>query len=307
MNFQQLRIFREAVRRDFNLTDVSAALFTSQSGVSKHMKDLEAELGVELFVRRGKRLIGLTGPGHEMVAIVDRMLRDAQTLRSIAEEFGNREEGSLTVATTHTQARYALPKVVAAFRKAYPRVHLSLYEAAPEQIAEMLREGRADIGIATEGLADTEALAVFPFYEWHHAVVVPAGHPLESATPLDLAAIAAYPLVTYREGFTGRHQIDRAFAKAGLTPDFVLSAMDADVIRTYVELGLGVGILASMAVNAMKGSDLVVLPSSGLFSSNTTWIAVCRNHYLRGFAYRFIELCDERLSEAYIRAGTSHE
>jgi len=305
MNFQQLRIFREAVRRDFNLTDVSAALFTAQSGVSKHMKDLEAELGVELFVRRGKRLVGLTGPGEEMVAIVDRMLRDAQSLRSIAEEFGNREQGSLTVATTHTQARDALPRVVAEFRRAYPRVHLSLYEAAPEQIAEMLREGQADIGIATEGLGDAETLAIFPFYEWHHAVVVPAGHPLESTEPLDLAAIAQYPLVTYREGFTGRHQIDRAFAAANVTPDFVLSAMDADVIRTYVELGLGVGILASMAVRSIEGSNLRVLPSSGLFSSNTTWIGVDRHHYLRGFAYRFIEFCDASLSEAHIRAGTT--
>lgn len=307
MNFQQLRIFREAVRRDFNLTDVSEALFTSQSGVSKHMKDLEAELGVELFVRRGKRLIGLTGPGQEMVAIVDRMLRDAQTLRAIAEEFGSREEGSLTVATTHTQARYALPRVVAEFRRLFPRVHLSLYEASPEQIAEMLREGRADIGIATEGLGDKDSLAVFPFYDWHHSVVVPAGHPLESADPLDLAAIARYPIVTYREGFTGRHRIDRAFAQAGLTPDFVLSAMDADVIRTYVDLGLGVGILASMAVGNTAGSNLRVLPSNDLFGTNTTWIAVCRDHYLRGFAYRFIELCDPALSEAHIRAGTLSE
>jgi LysR family cys regulon transcriptional activator len=305
MNFQQLRIFREAVRRDFNLTEVAEALFTSQSGVSKHMKDLEAELGVELFVRRGKRLLGLTGPGEEMVAIVDRMLRDARTLRSIADEFGNREEGSLTVATTHTQARYALPRVVAEFRRLFPKVHLSIYEAAPEQIPELLREGRADIGIATEGLGDVDALAAFPFYEWHHAVIVPVGHPLEAAQPLDLAALAAYPIVTYREGFTGRQRIDRAFAQAGLTPDFVLSAMDADVIKTYVELGLGIGIVASMAVGNTAGTGIRVLPSGDLFGGNTTLIAVCRDHYLRGFAYRFIELCDPRLSEAVIRAGAA--
>jgi len=302
MNFQQLRIFREAVRRDFNLTDVAAALFTSQSGVSKHMKDLESELGVELFVRRGKRLIGLTGPGKEMIAVVDRMLIDAQNLHSIADEYGNREVGALTVATTHTQARYALPRVVAAFRQAYPRVHLSLYEAAPEQLGELLREGLVDIGIATEGLGDHDALAVFPFYEWHHAVIAPAGHPLESLETLTLAAIAEYPLVTYRKGFTGRDRIDRAFAEAGLEPDVVLSAMDADVIRTYVELGLGVGILASMAAGSMGGARIRVLPSSTLFGGNTTSIAVCRNRYLRGYAYRFIELCDARLTEALIRA-----
>jgi LysR family cys regulon transcriptional activator len=303
MNFQQLRIFREAVRRDFNLTEVSAALFTSQSGVSKHMKDLEAELGVDLFVRRGKRLVGLTGPGEEMVSIVDRMLQDAQTLRAIAEEFGNREEGSLTIATTHTQARYALPRVIAEFRRSFPRVQLSLYEAAPEQIAELLREGIADVGIATEGVGDSEALATFRFYDWHHAVIVPEGHPLESVTPLTLEAIAEHPIVTYREGFTGRYRIDRAFAAAGLTPDFVLSAMDADVIQTYVALGLGVGLVASMALGEPAASNLRVLPSDGLFGTNTTWIAVGRDHYLRGFAYKFIELCDPRLTEARLREG----
>ncbi|MBX3705275.1 MAG: CysB family HTH-type transcriptional regulator [Pseudomonadales bacterium] len=307
MNFQQLRIFREAVRRNFNLTEVAGALFTSQSGVSKHMKDLEAELGVELFVRRGKRLVGLTGPGREMVPYVDRMLLDAQNLRTIATEYGGREDGALTIATTHTQARYALPRVVAAFRAACPRVHLGLYEAAPEQIAELLHEGRADIGIATEGLGDRESLAVFPFYEWHHAVIVPAGHPLERVQPLTLEAVAAYPLVTYREGFTGRERIDAAFAAAGLAPDFVLSAMDADVIRTYVELGLGVGILASMAAETTTGAGLRVLSGDNLFGRNTTWIAVSRDTYLRGYAYRFIELCDPSLDEARIRRESSSQ
>lgn len=304
MNFQQLRIFREAVHRDFNLTEVAQALFTSQSGVSKNMKDLEAELGVDLFVRRGKRLLGLTGPGEEMIAIVDRMLRDAKTLRSIADEFGNREEGSLTVATTHTQARYALPRVVAEFRRLYPKVHLSILETAPEQIPDLLRAGAADVGVATEGLGDTDTLAAFPFYEWHHAVIAPVGHPLEGAEHIDLAALAAYPIVTYREGFTGRQRIDRAFAKAGLSPDFVLSAMDADVIKTYVELGLGIGIVASMAVHNTAGTNIRVLPTGNLFGGNTALIAVCRDHYLRGFAYRFMGLCDPQLSETVIRAGT---
>jgi len=303
MNFQQLRILREAVRRNLNLTEVAAALYTSQSGVSKHMKDLEAELGVELFVRHGKRLVGLTGPGREMLPIVDRMLRDAQSLRAIADEYLVKEEGQLTVATTHTQARYALPRVVAAFKQAYPRVHLNLYESAPDQIVGMLRDGRADIGIATEGLTNDDMLAVFPFYTWNHEVIVPVGHPLESVDPLRLEDIAAYPLITYRQGFTGRDRIDRTFGQAGLTPDVVLSAMDADVIRTYVELGLGVGIVASMASGSGQGANLRVLPTEGLFESNTTWIAINRHQYLRAYAYRFIELCDERLTEVLVRAG----
>jgi LysR family transcriptional regulator, cys regulon transcriptional activator len=303
MNFQQLRILREAVRRDLNLTEVAAALYTSQSGVSKHMKDLEAELGVELFVRHGKRLVGLTGPARDMLPIVDRMLRDSQSLRAIADEYQLKDEGQLTVATTHTQARYALPRVISAFKPAYPKVRLNLYESAPDQIAEMLRDGRADIGIATEGLTDDDVLAVFPFYTWHHEVIVPVGHPLEGAGPLRLEDIAAYPLITYRQGFTGRDRVDRIFAQAGLTPDIVLSAMDADVIRTYVELGLGVGIVASMALGQERDSNLKVLPTEGLFEPNTTWIAVHREQYLRGYAYRFIELCDASLTEELVRAG----
>ncbi|MFM7121753.1 MAG: LysR substrate-binding domain-containing protein [Gammaproteobacteria bacterium] len=303
MNLQQLRIFREAVRRNFNLTEVSSALHTSQSGVSKHMRDLEDELGVELFVRHGKRLLGLTGPGTEMVEVVERILRDTHALRAIASEYQSRDDGALHVATTHTQARYALPKVVAAFRERYPRVHLNLYEAAPEQIAVMLADGRADIGIATEGLEESATLATFRYYDWHHAVLVPVGHPLEGAERLDIQALGQYPIVTYREGFTGRKRIDQAFRDAGIEAEYALSAMDADVIRTYVELGLGVGILASMAVGHLSDSTLRVLPSDHLFGKNTTWIAVARDHYLRGYALDFIQLCDVGLTPERVRAG----
>lgn len=300
MNFQQLRIIRETVRRGFNLTEVANALFTSQSGVSKHIKDLEDELGVELFTRKGKRLLGLTDPGKELVVMVERMLLDAGNIKRLAEQYSNADAGQLTVVTTHTQARYALPKVVAAFKQAYPRVVLHLHQGSPQEIVQMLLDGEADIGVATEALADVPELASFPYYGWQHAVVVPAGHPLEAVRPLTLEAIAAYPVITYHEGFTGRTRIDKAFAQTGLKPDVVMSALDADVIKTYVELGLGVGILASMAFSPQRDPGLRQLDSSHLFPENVTRIAVRRGHYLRGFAHRFIELCAPELTEAAV-------
>jgi LysR family cys regulon transcriptional activator len=289
MNFQQLRIVRETVRRGFNLTEVANALFTSQPGVSKHIKDLEDELGVELFVRRGKRLLGLTEPGKELLETVDRILRDAQNLRSIADQFASREQGSLTVATTHTQARYALPNVIKEFKARYPQVHLALHQSSPREIAEMLVAGEADIGIATEGLVSVPELITVPCYSWHHAVIVPLGHPLAALPELTLQAIAEYPIVTYHEGFTGRTHIDAAFADAGLNIDIVISAIDADVIKTYVEVGLGIGIVASMAFNAGKDTGLVRLSGDNLFPPNTTLLAVRRGVYLRDYARHFIE------------------
>ncbi|MFZ5510180.1 MAG: CysB family HTH-type transcriptional regulator [Pseudomonadota bacterium] len=305
MNFQQLRIIRETVRRGFNLTEVANALFTSQSGVSKHIKDLEDELGVELFVRKGKRLLGLTEPGKELVVIVERMLLDAGNIKRLAEQYSNREEGQLAVVTTHTQARYALPQVVAAFRESYPKVHLKLHQGSPEEIVRMLLDGQADIGVATEALADVAELASFPYYTWHHSVIVPAGHPLEAVRPLTPEAIAEYPIITYHEGFTGRARIDKAFADAGVAPDVVMSALDADVIKTYVELGLGVGIVAAMAFQPERDAGLRLLESAHLFEANTTRIAVRKGHYLRGFAYRFIECCSPKLNEGLVRSAIS--
>jgi LysR family cys regulon transcriptional activator len=301
LNFQQLRIVRETVRRSFNLTEVSSVLFTSQSGVSKHIKALEEELGVEIFVRRGKRLIGLTEPGREVAAIVERMLGDAKSIRALADEFVARDVGRLTVATTHTQARYALPKVVAAFKTEFPKVHLVLHETSAREIVSMLRDGQADIGIATEALAEVEDFAVFPYYTWRHTVVVPKGHPLVGRAKLTLADVAEYPIVTYRDGFTGRASVDRAFDNAGLVPNVVVSALDADVIKTYVESGLGVGIVASMACVEGRDPGLCVLDSESFFEMNTTVIAVHRGQFLRGFAYRFIELCSPEVNEARVR------
>lgn len=308
MNFQQLRIIRETVRQGFNLTEVANALYTSQSGVSKHIRDLEDELGIELFVRKGKRFLGLTPPGEELVVIVERMLLDASNIRQLAQQFTQRNEGQLTIAATHTQARYALPRVVAAFREQFPKVHLVLLQGNPAEIVQLLLEGEADIGIATEALAVEADLASFPFYEWEHAVLAPVGHPLiarqaETGAPLGLDQLVQYPLVTYHAGFTGRSRIDESFARAGLVPDIVMAALDADVIKAYVELGLGLGIVASMAWDAARDPGLVRLPVEGLPPANTTRIAIRRGRYLRGYAYRFLELCAPELDEVRVRAA----
>ncbi len=228
------------------------------------------------------------------------MLLDAANIKRLAEQYSNADQGQLTVATTHTQARYALPTVVAAFTRAFPKVHLKLHQGSPGEIVQMLLDGEADIGVATEALADVPELASFPYYSWQHAVVVPAGHPLEAVQPLTLEAIAEHPVITYHEGFTGRTRIDKTFAAAGLKPAVVMSALDADVIKTYVELGLGVGILASMAFSPERDPGLRMLDSDALFAGNVTRIAVRRGHYLRGFAYRFIELCAPELTEAVV-------
>ena len=306
MNFQQLRIIREAVRRNFNLTEVANALYTSQSGVSRHIKDLEDELGVELFVRRGKRLLGLTGPGQELVPIVERLLLDAKNIKRLADQFSQRDEGDLTIATTHTQARYALPPVVVKFKDAFPNVRLILHQASPKEIMSMLLEGSADIGVATEALENNPEIAAFPYYSWEHAVIVPAGHPLADDEPMTLGKIAAWPIITYDAGFTGRPHIDAAFQAAGIEPDIVMTALDADVIKTYVELGLGVGIIASMAHDGSRDS-VKLLSSKGLFARNTSRIAVRRGRYLRGYAYKFIELCSPELTEVAVRTKLAPE
>ncbi|MFT3802648.1 MAG: CysB family HTH-type transcriptional regulator [Burkholderiaceae bacterium] len=301
MNFQQLRIIRETARRNFNLTEVANALYLAQSGVSKHIKDLEDELGVELFVRRGKRLLGMTEPGKELLVIVERMLLDAQNIRQLADQFSRRDEGRLVIATTHTQARYAIPDTVRAFTEAFPKVHLALHQASPKEIVAMLNSGEADIGIATEALASEPNLVTFPFYDWRHAAVVPHGHPLTQRDAVSLADLTEHPIITYHQEYTGRAKIDAAFAAQGLVPDIVMSAIDADVIKTYVELGLGVGIIAEIAYTPGREDNLALLPTGDAFPTNTTLIAVRKGHYLRGFGYRFIEQCSPSLTEAIVR------
>ncbi len=298
MNFQQLRIIRETVRQNFNLTEASAALYTSQSGVSKHIKDLEDELGVQLFIRKGKRLLGLTEPGQALLSIVERMLVDADNIKRLADDFNKVDEGTLTIATTHTQARYVLPPIVNQFKKAFPKVHLVLQQASPVEIAEMLLQGEADIGIATESLTTEENLASVPYYNWQHSIIVPQSHPLTQVPNITLEDLAQYPIITYHGGFTGRSKIDKAFEDAGIDVDLVMSALDADVIKTYVELGMGVGIVNDVAYDPERDYRLKQIKTD-IFGVNTTWIAVRKGHLLRGYGYEFISLCSP---EADIKA-----
>ena len=290
MNFQQLRIIRETVRQNFNLTEASAALYTSQSGVSKHIKDLEDELGVQLFVRKGKRLLGLTEPGQALLCIVERMLIDSDNIKRLADDFNKVDEGTLTIATTHTQARYVLPPIVNLFKKEFPKVHLILQQASPVEIAEMLLQGEADIGIATESLTTEENLASVPYYDWRHSIITPQDHPLASKTEISLTDLAEYPIITYHGGFTGRSKIDKAFTDAGIDVNIVMSALDADVIKTYVELGMGVGVVNNVAYDAERDYRLKQIQTD-IFGVNTTWIAVRKGHLLRGYGYEFISLC----------------
>ncbi|WP_422717922.1 CysB family HTH-type transcriptional regulator [Franzmannia pantelleriensis] len=303
VNFQQLRIVRETVRKGFNLTEASNALYTSQSGASKHIRDLEEELGVELFERRGKRILGLTQAGSSLVEIIERILLDAENLKRSAHQLTHEDQGSLAIATTHTQARYALPPIIARFKQAFPKVHLELHQCGPDEIVSMLKAGKVDIGIATEALHEEGQLfACFPFYHWYHGVIVPAGHPLDDGKPLSLERIAEHPIVTYHEGFTGRARIDQAFSAVDVMPDIVLTALDADVIKTYVELGLGVGLIASMAYHDQRDQGLTLLDASDLLPRNTTYLALRRGHFLRSYAYRFLELCREDLDEATVQS-----
>lgn len=289
MNFQQLRSIREAARCGFNLTEVASVLFTSQPGVSRQIRELEEELGVDIFERNGKRLTGLTAPGKGILHIIERLLLEAENLRQASQEFAGEQSGTLSIATTHTQARYVLPRVVQAFRAAFPQVRIALQQSAPEHIAEWVMSGKADVGIATEGLSQFRELVSFPCYRWNHVVVVPQGHRLLSLKhPVTLEELAAYSLITYDIGFTGRSHIDDAFRQAGIDKDIVLTAMDSDVIQQYAALGLGVGIVASMAIDQGKHHGVEAIEASHLFAPNITRLAVRRGAYLRAYTYDFI-------------------
>ncbi len=293
MNFQQLRSVREAQRRGFNLTEVAAALHTSQPGVSRQIRELEDELGIEIFMRAGKRLTGLTDPGRNVLPIVERLLQEADNLRRAGDDFARAGRGVLRIAATHSQARYALPPVVRDFRVNHPEVELTLQQGSPQQVARLLLDGEADIGIATEALAQYEDLVALPCYRWTHTVVTPLNHPLAESQrrgeTLTLERLAEYPIVTYETGYTGRSHIDQAFKAAGLAPHVVLAAMDADVIKTYVELGLGVGIVAAIAYDEERDRHLSAIDARHLFADNMTRLAVRRDAYLRDYAYAFVE------------------
>lgn len=300
MNFQQLRSIRETARRGYNLTEVANALFTSQPGVSRQIRELEEELGVIIFERNGKRLTGMTEPGKGILKIIDRLLVEAENLQQASRDYAGQDSGTLSIAATHTQARYALPKVVQSFRQDFPDVRIALQQSAPDQIAQWVLSGKADIGIATEGLSQFPDLVSFPCYRWSHLIVVPDGHPLLNRSPIRLEDLAAFPLITYDVGFTGRSHIDAAFSKAGVSTDIVLTAMDSDVIKQYVTLGMGVGIVASMAFDHGRDKGLRAIEASHLFAPNVTRLALRRGAYLRKYAYHFIAQFAPELTRAEI-------
>ena len=309
MNLHQFRFVQEAVRRNLNLTEAARALHTSQPGVSKAIIELEEELGIEIFARHGKRLKRVTEPGQHVLKSIELILREVGNLKRIGEQFSAEDSGTLSIATTHTQARYVLPEPVAKLRLAYPKVNVSLHQGSPEQVARMLIDEVAEIGIATEALAGYAELVTLPCYEWQHVLVLPMGHPLCLKEHLTLEDIAQEPLITYHPSYTGRTKIDQAFASLKLEPRIALEAIDSDVIKTYVRLGLGVGIAAEMAVRDVMTdgdkSDLVVRPAGHLFGQNVTRVAFKRGAYLRNFVYKFAELLSDRLSRDLVAKAMS--
>jgi LysR family cys regulon transcriptional activator len=300
MNLHQFRFVQEAVRRNLNLTEVAKSLHTSQPGVSKAIIELEEELGIEIFSRHGKRLKRVTEPGQHVLRSIEVIMREVGNLKRIGEQFSAEDSGTLSIATTHTQARYVLPVPVAKLREAYPNVNISLHQGAPAQVAQMVMDEVAEIGIATESLSEYPELVTLPCYEWEHMLVIPKSHPLAGKVRITLEDLATEPIITYHPSFTGRTRIDKAFAAKGLTPRIALEAIDSDVIKTYVRLGLGVGIVAEMAVKDGLDDDLVARPASQLFGKNVARIAFKRSAYIRHFVYDFAALLSDRLDRNLI-------
>jgi LysR family cys regulon transcriptional activator len=290
MNLQQLRYVNEVARRGLKISDAAAALHTSQPGVSRQIQALEEELGATIFVRKGKRLVEVSEAGREILKGVARILGELANLKAVGEEFADVAKGHLSVAVTHTQARYSIPAAVTAFKKRFPQVRLKLLQGNPQQLARMVIDGEADLAIATEALNDYAELTSVPCFQWHHGVVVPARHALTRTDPLTLEAIAAYPLVTYDRSFTGRTSIDATFAQRALAPDIVMTALDSDVIKSYVSLGLGVGIIAAFAFDRAKDTGLKLLDAAHLFPAQTTRLAFRKGSYLRGYTVEFARL-----------------
>lgn len=300
MNLHQFKFIQEAVRRDLNLTEVARVLHTSQPGVSKAILELGEELGIEIFGRHGKRLKRITEPGELVLKSIEIILREVNNLKHIGDQYSADDTGTLSIATTHTQARYVLPTPVANLRKKFPKINVSLHQGSPGQVAKMVMEETAEIGIATESLVDYPELVTLPCYEWQHVLVIPPNHPLLSIAEIRLEDLVEHPIVTYHPSFTGRTRIDQAFAAKNLTPRIALEAIDSDVIKTYVRLGLGVGIVAEMAVKESVDQDLVVRSGGSLFGTNIARLAFKRGSYLRNFVIEFAVLLNPNLSHASI-------
>lgn len=295
MNLQQFRFVRETIRRNFNLTEAARALFTSQPGVSKSIIEFEDELGIKIFERHGKRIKGLTKPGAVVAQVIDRIMREVDNLKKVSDEFAHRDEGGVVIGCTHAQARYILPKVIPAFRERFPKVRVSLAEGNPPTLAQMVLHEQADIAIATESLSRTPGLATLPVYSWDHVIVIRPDHPLAELTSseaksISLEQLAEYPIITYDRQFSGRCTIDEMFEAAGITPDIVLEAIDADIIKTYVDVGLGVGIIAGMAFDPRRDKGMVGIPAGHLFGTHTTRVAVKSGVFLRDYVYVLIEM-----------------
>jgi LysR family cys regulon transcriptional activator len=303
MNLQQLRYLVAIVDHGLNISEAAESLFTSQPGISKQIRQLEDELGVAIFVRRGKRFTGLTEPGRLVVERARRLVIETAGLKRIGDEHRAHDEGSLTIATTHTQARYVLPPAIQRFTRRFPKVRLLLHQGNPVQVADYVARAEADLGIATESLAENPDLVTLPCYEWNRCVIMPHAHPLAQETKLSIEMLAAHPIVTYDFSFTGASAITAAFAERGLTPNISLTALDADVIKTYVELGLGVGIIANMAYDPDRDEAFAMLPADHLFRPSCTRLALRRGTYLRSYMYEFIALFAPRLTHGVIDAA----
>lgn len=308
MNLQQFRFVRETIRRNYNLTEAARALYTSQPGVSKAIIELEDELGIKIFERHGKRIKGLTRPGKAVADVIHRIMREVDNLKRVSEDFAKNDEGSLIIGCTHAQARYLLPKVVPGFRQRFPKVHMSLSEGSPVHLAEMLLHEQVDIAIATETLAQTPGLVALPVHEWEHTIVFTPDHPLaelptQHARNISLQELAQYPIVTYDHAFSGRRSIDEAFEAAGVTPDIVLEAIDADVIKTYVDVGLGIGIIAGVAFDPRRDKGLVGLSAGHLFGVHQTRVAVKAGMFLRDYIYVLLEMLAPELTRDVVDAA----
>jgi LysR family transcriptional regulator, cys regulon transcriptional activator len=307
MNLHQFRFVREAVRQNFNLTEAAKALYTSQPGVSKAIIELEDELGVEIFTRHGKRVRSLTEPGRIILASVEKILQEVESLKRVGKDYAAQDQGNLVIAATHTQARYSLPSAIAEFKKRFPKVHLSILQGSPTQVAEMVIHDQADIAIATEAIANYKELVSLPCFQWQHLAVMQPDHPLLERKLLTLDDLVQYPLITYEAAFAGRTKINHAFGLRNLAPDIVLEAIDADVIKTYVELGLGVGIMADIAFNPERDRHLRAMPVGHLFGTNVTRLALKQGAYLRSYVYTLVELLSPSLNRKLIEQALSGE
>ena len=297
MKLQQLRCIFQIVQSDFNISKASEVLNTSQPGVSKQIKLLEDEIGIKIFLRNGKRLVNLTEPGELILSSIETILQESNNIKVISEEYIEKDQGTFTIATTHTQARYKLPKVVEEFVKKYPKTNLNIHQGDPSQVTDQIINGEADVGIATESINLSEDILTIPCYQWNRCVVMPKNHPLTEVRRITLEDLAAYPMITYDYAFTGSTIVSEVFKNANIEPNIMLTAIDADVIKTYVSLNMGIGLIAEMAFDASTDYPMVSRDVSHLFPLSTTYIGIRRENFLRKYTSDFIRMFIPKVSE----------